>query len=63
MRLIVSNDPFEIENMHIPFPIVVFESNTVCLVKIKSIRGYQGVGISKGGLRIFHTMKDSATVQ
>ena len=60
MRLIVSNDPFEIEDMHIPFPIVVFESNTVCLVKIKSIHEYQGVGISKGGLCIFHAMKDSA---
>ena len=60
MRLIVSNDPFEIEDMHIPYPIVVFESNTVCLVKIESIHGYQGVGISKGGLCIFHAMKDSA---
>ena len=55
-----SNQMFDgYEDMHIPFPIVVFESNTVCLVKIKSIHGYQGVGISKGGLCIFHTMKDS----
>ena len=50
----------KVEDVHIPFPIVVFESNTVCLVKVKSIHGYQRVGISKGGLCIFHAMKDSA---
>ena len=55
MCLTISNDPFKIEDMHVPFPIVVFKSDTVCLVKVKSIHGYQGVGISKGGLCIFHT--------
>ena len=60
MCLIVSNNAFKIENMHIPFTIVVLESHTVCLVPIKPIHGYQGVDISKGRLYIVHTMKDSA---
>jgi len=45
MRLIVSNNSLKVKNMHIPFPIVVLESHTICPVPMKSIHGYEGQAV------------------
>ena len=56
----VSNDPFEIENMNAAFSNIVLESNTVCPIAIETIHGYHGIDIRKGWLCVVHTMKDLA---